>query len=105
MGGVSGPPREFRTLFGLLWDVAGRERRALAEEEILHVSSDQLLRFLLPRHEAVLIQDHLHSLFPELPGLSRDVIVDALTELAGPGRGVQTGQFLLKLRAKHHPPG
>jgi hypothetical protein len=75
-------------LFRLLGDVTGRQRRALAEEKIFHVLRDEVLRFLLPWHEPVLIEDHLHPILPELPRLARDVLVDALAELARPGRRV-----------------
>src|SRR5438093_8568329 len=71
-------------LLRLLGNVAWRKRGALAEEKIFHVLGDQILRLLLPWHQAVLVQDHLHPLFPELPGVFRDALVDALPELAGP---------------------
>src|SRR4026207_571403 len=77
-GGSSGS-RE--ALLGLLWDVPGRERGAVAEEKIFHVFGDQVLGLLLPRHQAVLVQDHLHTLFPELPRVLRDVVEDAPAEL------------------------
>src|SRR5258708_22271006 len=83
----------------LLGDVAGRERGAVAEEEVLHVLGDEVLRFLLPRHQAVLVEDHLHALFPELPRVLRDVVVDALAEIAWPGNRVEPRQLLLELDA------
>ena len=52
-----------------------------------------LLGFLLEGQQPVLVEDHLHALFPHLPGFRRDLFVDALAERAGPGRGVETGQF------------
>ena len=64
----------------------------------------QLLRFLLEGHEAVLVEDHLHALFPELPRVNRHVLEDALTEFTGPRRRIQTWQLLLELHAKHRPP-
>jgi hypothetical protein len=75
----------------------------LAEEEILHVAGDEFLRLLLPRHEPVLVEDHLHPLFPHLPGLRGDVLVDPLPQLARPRRCVQSGEILLKLHAVHRP--
>src|SRR4051812_43916957 len=54
-------------LLRLLRDVSGREGGAFAKEKIFHVLGDEILRFLLPRHQPVLVQDHLHPLFPELP--------------------------------------
>ena len=90
-----------RATFACAGDVAGRQRRAFAEEEVLHVLRDQLLGLFLPGHQPVLVEDHLHALFPELPGLGRDVLEDPLAQLAGPGRCLQAGQFLLELHAEH----
>ena len=56
-------------LFGLLRDVPGGQGGAFAEEEILHVLGNEFLGFLLPGHEPVLVEDHLHAILPELPGL------------------------------------
>src|ERR1700722_1042460 len=92
-------------LLGLLRHVPWRQRRAFAEEEIFHVLGHQILRFLLPGHEPVLVQDHLHPILPELPGVRRNVLVNSLTELPGPWRVVQTWQFLLKLGAYDLAPG
>src|SRR5439155_14774609 len=88
-------------LFRLLRDVAGRQRRAFAEEEVLHVLRHEILRFLLPWHQAVLVQDHLHAILPELPRLSRDVLVNPLAKLTGPWRRVEARKVLLKLDAEH----
>src|SRR5581483_8270774 len=52
--------------------------------------------------QAVLVEDHLHPILPELPRLRRDVLVDALTEFAGPRRRVESRQLLLELLAEHH---
>src|SRR5262249_60617757 len=71
-------------LFGLLRDIARRECGSFAKEEVFHVLGDELLRFFLPRHQPVLVEDHLHAILPELPCLRRDVFVDALAEFAGP---------------------
>src|SRR5262245_51968787 len=79
---VRGSTRSLR----LLRHVPGRQRGAFAEEEVLHVLGDEILRFLLPGHEPVLVQDHLHALFPEFPRVLGHVFEDALTELARPGR-------------------
>src|SRR5262249_41616315 len=92
------------TLLRPLRDVSGRERGALAKEKIFHVLGDEILRFFLPRHQPVLVQDHLHPFFPELPRLGRDVVVDPLTELAWPRHIVEAGQVLLKFDAEDRPP-
>src|SRR5438105_1613617 len=89
-------------LLGLLRDVSGRQSGAFAEEEILHVLRHQLLRFLLPWHEAVFVEDHLHTLLPELPRLGGDVLVDPLAKFTGPRRGIEAGELLLELRAEDH---
>src|SRR5262245_16852958 len=78
-------------LFRLLWHVSRRQGGAFAEKEVFHVLGDEVLRFLLPGHQAVLVEDHLHAILPELPRLGRDILVDPLTELARPRRRVQAG--------------
>ena len=78
-------------LLRLLRDEAGRQRRALAEEEILHLLGDDLLGLFLPGHQAVLVENHLHPLFPELPRFGGDVLVDALAQLARPGLASRPG--------------
>src|SRR5262249_12607629 len=91
-------------LLRLLRYVTRRKRRPFAEEKIFHVLGDEILGFLLPRHQPVLVEDHLHPILPELPGRRRDVVVDPLPELARPRRRVEAGELLLKLLAEHHPP-
>src|ERR1700730_1168249 len=88
-------------LFCLFRNVPGRQRGALAEEEVFHVLGHELLRLLLPWHQPILVQDHLHAVFPELPGVRRDVLVNPLAELARPRRGIESGKLLLKLDAEH----
>ena len=86
---VRRPTRSDATL-----SAAGRTRAAAPRPSPKKKSSmclaDQLLRLLLPRHQAVLVEDHLHPLFPQLPRLRRDVLVDPLAEFAGPGRCVES---------------
>ncbi|MCL6646562.1 MAG: hypothetical protein K6U88_16680, partial [Dehalococcoidia bacterium] len=107
---VAGRPRKDRPghpagarLLDLGGHVAGRERRRLAEEELLHVASHELLRLLLPGQQPILVEDHLHPLFPERPRLGRDVVVDPLPELAGPGSFRQPGHEAAELHALDHP--
>src|SRR5262249_61336693 len=66
---------------------------------ILHVFRDEVLRLFLPRHQAVLVEDHLHPVFPHLPGLRGDVLVDPLAQLARPGRFVEARELFLELLA------
>src|SRR5262245_63365254 len=89
------------TLLGLLRDVIGRQGRTLSEEEILHMFRDELLRLFLPRHQAILVENHLHPLFPQLPRVERDVFVDSLPQLSRPRRRIEAWQLLLKLHAEH----
>ena len=78
-------------LFRLLRDVSWRKRCSLAKEEVLHLFGDQVLCLLLPGHQAILVEDHLHPLFPQLPGLRGHLFKDALAQLAGPRGSVEPG--------------
>src|SRR6266849_573781 len=94
----------FRTLpLGLRRLVVGRQRRALAEEVLLRLVEEDLIRLLASPGEAVLVHDHLEMLQPHLPGLLRDAVVDALPELVGERLEFQAGQLALELDALHHP--
>src|SRR5215467_614768 len=88
-------------LFRLLGDVTGRQCGTLAEEEILHVLGHEVLRLFLPRHQAILIEDHLHTILPQLPGVGGNAVKDALTELTRPGNFVKARQLFLELDAKN----
>ena len=79
------------------------QSRAFSEEEIVHLLRDDLLRLFLPRHEAVLVEDHLHALFPELPCLDGDLLEDTLSQFTRPWWGVESRKILLKLDAVHRP--
>src|SRR5262245_47145895 len=61
---------------------------------------DEVLRFLLKREQAVLVEDHLHAILPEPPGLCGHVVVNPLAELAGPRHLVEPGEVLLELHAE-----
>src|SRR5262245_16886426 len=61
------------------------------------MSGDEFLSLLLPWHQAVLVEDHLHAFFPELPGVSGHLLIDPLAQFARPGRVVEPGKLLLKL--------
>src|SRR5438477_1577258 len=89
------------TSLRLLRHIARWQRCTFPEEEVLHMPGNQVLRFLLPRHESIFVENHLHPVFPQLPGLRRDVLEDALTQLSGPRRRVEPRQLLLELRAEH----
>src|SRR5262249_18777700 len=54
----------------------------------------------LPGHETVLVEDHLHALFPKLPGIGRDLLVDPLPKLSWPRWIIEPGKFFLELDAE-----
>src|SRR5674476_564599 len=58
--------------------------RAFAEEILFHFRGDECARFRIERIEAVLVDQHGLMHEPCLPGFLRDMLVDALAELAGP---------------------
>jgi len=90
---------------GLLRDEPRRQRRPLAEEKIFHVFLDEFLRLFLPRHQSVLVENHLHPFFPQFPGFYGNVFVDPLSELARPGGRIQTEHFFLELLTEDLPAG
>jgi hypothetical protein len=79
------PQRSLR----LLRHVIGRQRGAFAEKKVFHMFSDQVLRFLLPWHQTVLVEDHLHAFLPQLPGLRGDMLKDPLPKLTRPRRCIK----------------
>src|SRR5262245_51506830 len=97
------PQRDSPLLLRLLRLIVRRQRRPFAEEKVLHVTRDQILRLLLPRHQAVFVQDHLHPIFPELPRICGDVLVDPLPQFARPRWRVEPRQLLLELHTEHGP--
>jgi|SRR5690349_5694707 hypothetical protein len=90
-----------RELLALLRHVAWRQGGALAEEEFFHLTRDQFLRFFLPWHQSIFIEDHLLTLFPQLPRLRRNIVVNTLTEFSGPWRRIETGKVFLKLHTPY----
>src|SRR5262249_4656059 len=90
----------WRALFGLLRNVIRGQGRTLAEEKVLHVFRDELLCLFLPGHQAILVENHFHPLFPQLPRVERDVFVNALTEFPRPRRCIEPGKLFLELHAK-----
>src|SRR5262249_40281110 len=83
--------------------VPGRELRAFAEEELLHLLAQHGLRLRRHQVEPGLGDDHLRMLEPQPPGLHRHAVVDALAQLVverleGHGR-----QILAEFDAMNHP--
>src|ERR1700690_3316279 len=78
-----------------------RQGRALTEEVLLHLFDDELLRFRVAQVQPVLVHEDLHVLEPQLPGLFRDVLVDALAEgVPFEGNVVEPGHLALELDAE-----
>src|SRR6185312_2398559 len=94
--------RAICVLLGFGRDVVGRERRPLAEEVLLDLLAQDLLR--LGRHEVepVLVDQHLRVLEPHQPRLLRDVVVDALAELVLERLPPHAGELLAQLHALDH---
>src|SRR5262245_34023029 len=88
-------------LLRLLRNVVRRQGGTLPEEKILHVFRHEILGLFLPGHQSILVENHLHSLFPELPGVERHIFEDALSEFPRPGRRIESWKLLLELDAEH----
>src|SRR5690348_1249280 len=69
--------------------VARSDVRAVAEEVPLGLLHEVLARARVGEVEAVLVHQHGLLAQPLLPGFLRDVLPDALAELAGVGRKLQ----------------
>ncbi len=87
----------------LLRHIAWRDAGRVAEQELFHLFRDDHLRLFLEWQQAVLVQNHFHPLFPHLPGLARDVVVDPLTERTRPRRSVETRQVTAEFETVDGP--
>src|SRR6185369_937137 len=94
-------PRGLPLLTG--WLEVGRELGVLAEEELLGLVPEDLVRARVRRRQAVLVHDHLEVLEPELPRVLTDAVVDALVEIVVERLEREPGQLLAELLANHHP--
>src|SRR5690606_20318328 len=74
-------------------NVAAGGLGAAAEEELLHLPLQELAGLGLDRRQPVLVDQHRLVREPALPGLLRDVVENALPELAGIGGEVQPLRF------------
>src|ERR1700722_1351014 len=83
-------------------DVFGGQSSSFAEEELLHLLHQELLRLRGPRLQAVLVKQHLLPLDPLAPCRLGNVFEDLLTELRIEGRLVQTLHLALVSHAKNH---
>src|SRR5690348_2592282 len=84
-------------------DVARRGLGALAEEMALGLLHEVLAGARIGEVEAVLVHQHRLVAQPLLPRFLRDVLPDALAELAGVGREIQPLGLAAELDALHHP--
>src|SRR4051812_33696844 len=98
---ISPGPRNSALRGGRL--VVRRQLRAFAEEELLRLIEEDLVRLLGAAPEPVLVHDHLEMLEPQLPGVLRDAFVDALAQVVVPRLELEAGQLLPDLCALHHP--
>src|SRR5690606_35690824 len=72
------------------------------EEEFLHLAFQELARLRVDGAEAILVDEHGLVPQPLLPAGFRDVLEDALAELAGIGLEVQAFGALLQHDAINH---
>jgi len=70
-------------------DKAAGRRAAAAEKEFFHFLLEELARLRVDRREPVLVDEDGLVFQPQLPGLLRDLIEDALAQLTRVGRLVQ----------------
>jgi hypothetical protein len=59
----------------------------------------EVLRLFLPRHQPVLVKDHLHVLFPKPPRFPGNALVNALPEFSRLRHLVESLEIFLKLHA------
>ena len=81
-------------------DKLRRQPRALAEEKLLHLFHQELLRRWCPRLQPVLIQQHLLPVYPLAPRLLGHVLENLLAELRVEGRLFQALHLLFVANAK-----
>src|ERR1043165_829292 len=90
----------------LLGHEVRRQRGAFAEEVRIHLLDEELLGLGRAQVEAVFVHEHLHVLYPHLPGFLRDILVNFLAERMALERDFfQAWHFLLKFYTEDLPPG
>ena len=82
-------------------DVARRRRRAVAEQELLHLGLQERARLRIARHQPVLVDQHGLVREPFGPRGLADLFEHALAERAGPRREVEALGLDLVLRAEN----
>src|SRR3990172_331693 len=83
-------------------DVALRRLRPAAEQEFLHLAGQELAGLGLEEHEPVLVDQHGLVSEPLLPGLLRDLVVNALAELTRIRRAIETFRLAAEQYALDH---
>src|ERR1700733_11293573 len=79
-----------------------RQRSAFAEEELVHLLHQKILRLARPRLQTVLIQQHLLPLHPLRPALLRDVLKYLLPKIRVKRRLIQPFHLSLESRIENH---
>ena len=88
-------------LFGRRDEFFG-QLRSRAKEILLHLLDKELLRFRLPRLQAIFIEQHLGVLGPHAPRLGAYVFINLLSQFSIERGFVQAGKFASKLCAFDH---
>src|SRR5579883_1224055 len=87
---------------GLWGDVAFGKASAFAKEELLHLLFHDFLGVGIDRIQAIFVHDHFGVFEPELPGIFRDILIDALAEFAFPRHAIEAGQLLAEFHTVDH---
>src|SRR5215208_1671244 len=73
-----------------------------AEEELLGLGHEHILCLRVGQAQAIVVDDQDRLIEPHLPGCLRHLLVDALAELAGVGRGIKPRQLAAELHTVDH---
>src|SRR4029079_2950325 len=79
-----------------------RRHGTATEQELLALLLEDFVRLLRGQVEAVLVDDLLRVLDPVLPGLGRDVVVDALAQSVVERLVGEAGELLTEFHALDH---
>src|SRR5690242_3556774 len=93
------PLRAARSLrYPTLWHLG-----ILAEEEFLHLLAQDLAGIGVGQIQPIMVDEQARMLLPHLPGLLRDIVIDALANLTGDGRFLQPWQLPAQFDTMYHP--
>src|SRR5262249_2381578 len=98
------PALACRSAFALLAlrHPALRHSSRIAEEELLHLLAEPLPGVGIGQIQPIVVDDESRLGLPHLPGLLRDVLEDALPQLAREWRLLKARQLAPKLHAVYH---